>query len=118
MEKEAVSVISAYYAAMNHHDVSKAIAFLDEAVVVTFPEKERNWSSKAFAAEKFGGMFERTPSFNCSFTVDSIAQDHDEVGKQIFIVTCNCRFQSVDSDSSRIMLYNVKDNRIARIEHL
>ena len=45
-EDSSILQLISYYDAMNAQDLTKVLTFLDDEVVVTFPENERNWSGK------------------------------------------------------------------------
>lgn len=111
------TVLSDYYAAMNAHDVEKALTYLHPEVLVTFPEQERTWQGVALAHEKFSGMFEKMPSFTGSFEVLSQTSDGGEGAE---VVTVACRFQCVASqaDYARNMTYHIQHNLITQIHHL
>lgn len=111
------NVLTEYYAAMNSHDVERALTFLHPDVVVTFPEEERNWQGSSVAAEKFGAMFLRMPTFVGSFVVTSCVEQE---AMSHVVVTVACRFRCVEShsDSERNMTYHIQHNLITEIHHL
>mmetsp|Transcript_23487 Transcript_23487/g.39853 ORF Transcript_23487/g.39853 Transcript_23487/m.39853 type:complete len:122 (+) Transcript_23487:173-538(+) len=116
----STAVLSGYYDAMNAHNVSTALSFLHQDVLVTFPEQDRSWQGISVAEDKFSGMFERMPTFKGEFNVVSADEETASDGSAIDKITVSCKFQCVQSqsNSSRNMLYHIRNNLITQIHHL
>jgi len=114
--KQAITILSNYYCAMNSHNVELALSFLDDEVQVSFPENDRNWSSLLTAKEKFSGMFTRMPTFRGEFEVlNSGAIEGESV-----VINVKCKFSCVATgmDSTRCMRYLVMGGKLKEIDHL
>ena len=111
----AISLLRSYYAAMNCHDISRVIEFLDDNVYVTFPEEERNWRGRDRAIEKFGTMFEKLPSFVGDFDVEAT-----ELSDTHTLLHVDCSFSCKDSNytNQRKMTYKIIGEKIVEICHL
>lgn len=108
-------LLQLYYEAMNAHNVTLATSFLADDILVTFPENERNWSGIEKAWSKFSVMFERMPTFKGSFDVSSIAEEGDRTVAQ---VSCEFVCESTAHNSTRDMIYHIKNGKIIEIHHL
>lgn len=117
-------LLSSYYQEMNNHNVDGAVSYLDDDIIVTFPENERNWNNKVNAQQKFQLMFERMTTFHGTFDVTDCKLIHtdDNIDNIIINITANCRFTctSSNSDSSRTMVYKISQlsSKIVQIDHL
>lgn len=128
--EKAIYVLTKYYDAMNAHDVDAALCFLDEEVVVSFPEVQRNWNSLALAKEKFSGMFTRMPTFTGEFkVVEPCSQKQIEnkttssskgTSSDGIVINVKGKFACVATgmESERDMRYLVVGEKIKEIDHL
>ena len=119
----ATAVITEYYSAMNQHCLDQVLSYLHQDVLVTFPEEERNWQGVEVAREKFSGMFQRMPSFTGRFEVlseDTVVHDDqsDDWNEYIIKVACHFTCKVTESDSSRNMVYHIRQKLIEKIHHL
>ena len=113
------TLLTAYYDAMNAQRMDEILTYLDPDIVVTFPEKERNWKGHDNVRLKFGGMFERMPLFKGVFEVTAEKPRGDRT-----VLHTSCTFMTDPDDpgtnTSREMVYfiNNSSNKIYEIQHL
>lgn len=110
-------ILCKYYEAMNKHEMNDILKYIDDNVHVTFPEVERNWKGIQNVDAKFGGMFERMPTFHAAYKITHMEIDDE---KDIEYIYTNCQFtcNATSSNSSRDMVYLIKDDKIIEIRHL
>ena len=126
---DSVVLLTEYFYAMNAQNVSRALHFLHDHVVVTFPEEERNWCGIIAAKKKFSDMFERMPMFTASFELVSIDERQGNKNESahasnrgencedvVYVVTVACVFNAnTDSESKRNMIYHIQGNSRAKL---
>ena len=89
---------------------------------VIFPEAERNWKGKDVGIEKFQGMYQRMPKFVGTienFLPASSLSEPLMYAEDVYNVGATCSFKCSESgtDSTRVMLYSIRDEKIVRIVH-
>ena len=109
-------ILSAYYEAMNKHNMEDILTYIHSDIAVTFPESERNWQGVENVRIKFGGMFEKMPTFRGDYVISNI----EENDNAIYLHTkCTFKCQQTNFNSSRPMIYTINNtNKITKIQHL
>jgi ketosteroid isomerase-like protein len=109
-------IISSYYDALNKKDIFTAVSYLDDNVLVRFPEENRNWEGAATALKKFKFMFNKLPGFHGTLHFLDVSHQRGATA-----VRARCEFICTITGykSVRDMVYVVdsRKSKILLIEH-
>lgn len=114
--KDATVTLTKYFDALNRHDATTAVSYLDKDVAARFSEdSRRNWSSRKVANDKYVQMFKDMPDLKVKYQFLKVS--HEDA---VTSITTLCQFSSahMSMDIKRTILFIIsRDKRIILMDH-